>query len=222
MDTKLILLAVGAGAILLILVGIILELSSHGQSFWKKPSVLMVGFVVLAMGGAVAYCYISSVVDKYMVRQKYGGEIIDLCAEPKGVPNLANLPTTSSPWRVAVIEDIGTTARWHDQLPAERRANDKDSTNIIACVERQRQVIETCEYTSGQPIDRVQYYVDVSLFNAENYQMISTFQVWGSIPTTCPSMAARSRAPRQGDDPLGKESSDYFATFYNGLMQTVR
>jgi hypothetical protein len=230
MDTRLILLVAGAGAVVLIIVGALLDSSSKKQqtqagaapkSFCLKPPVIVLGLVLLAIGSAVAYCYISSVLDKRYVREKYGAEIVDLCKDPKGISNPANLPLARPPWKVVVLNDSGTRASWHDQLPAERRAADKASTNVVACVVRRSQVLETCQYTTRN-LERVQYYVDVALFNAENYQMIAAFQVWGSTPETCPGMITRYTPPMRGDDPLGGASSKYFPVFYNAMMQTVR
>lgn len=232
MDTKFIVLAVGAvAAVVLIIVGVTVDSASKKQqaqprsstskSSGLKVTLMVVGLVLLAIGGAVGYCYISSTLAEGRLRDKYGDQIVDLCMDPKGVPDPSNLPTAYVPWKVVVLEDVAARADWHKRLPDERRAEDKASTNIVVCVDTQSKVLETCEYTQ-RTLDRVQHYVEVSLFNAENLQMITTFLIWGSIPEACPDMITRYTPSLRGDDPLETTSPDYFAVFYDTLLQTVR
>jgi hypothetical protein len=232
MDTKmLILLVAGGAALVLIIAGVLLNSSSDNQpsrrsaqqtSSGSKLGCIVFVFIVLAIGAGVAVYFIASEKEKSDVRDKYGVQIADICKTPTGVAaNRSNLPAAVPPWKVVVLDDSGSRHYWHRVLPDDRRAEDQASTNIVVCLAKRDRVVEQCKYTS-RTMDRVQHYVDVTVFNAENLQPISTFQVWGSTPGACPELVTRNTSHPEGDDPFGHGARDYFNTFYTELMKTVQ
>ena len=230
MDTKLILLIVGAGAVVLIAIGALMD--SGEKKAVPKPEVkakpkrsklpaIVLGLIVLAIAAGVAYYLVLVEMEKREVRQKYGAVIADMCQNPSGIASSANLPTAALPWKVVVLDDDGTRNSWHNKLPADRRATDQASTQIVACVQGHKQVIATCEYTT-RTLDRIQYYADITLMNPETGLPITTFQVWGSTPRDCPELVTRNTGTFKGDDPAGSASAKYFDAFYTELMKTVQ
>lgn len=214
----------------LIIIGVLMDSSSRGKaapraaapksSGSRLPAILL-GILVLAIAGGVAAYLILGEMEKREVRQKYGDAIVDLCEGPGGVASPSNLPTAAPPWKVVVLTSDGKRDSWHNALPAERRAEDQASTVIVACLEEHEQVIEECQY-STRSINRIQHYVDVTLFNAASGLPITTFQVWGSVPGACPGVITRRTGDVEGDNPSGLASSGYFDDFYAELTKTVQ
>jgi hypothetical protein len=229
--TMLILLVAGGGALVLIIAGVLLNSSSEKQqptrraaptsSGGSKLGVIILGLIVLAIGAGVAVYFIATEMEKDEVRDKYGDQIADVCKNPAGSANPANLPAAAPPWKVVVIDEDGTRDYWHRVLPDDRRADDQASTNMVVCLDNHEQVVEECKYTS-RTLQRIQNYVDVTVFNAENFQPITTFQVWGSTPGVCPELVTRNTSDPEGDDPGGYGEKEYFNTFYTELMKTVQ
>ncbi len=230
MNTQLILLVAGAGAVVLIIIGVLMD--SGEKKVAPKPvaqakpkrsrlPTIVLELILLAIVAAVAYYLVVIEMEKRDVRQKYGTAIADMCKNPGGIASAANLPTAAAPWKVVVLDGDGTRNGWHNKLPVDRRAADQASTQIVACVQGHKQIIATCEYATRK-LDRIQYYADVTLMNPETGLPITAFQVWGSTPRDCPELVTRNTGTFKGDDPAGSAYAKYYDMFYSELMKTVQ
>ncbi len=219
MNTTTLLAVAGVVGAALVLIGVILEFENRHKARDQKiaaskspyTSYKKAGGCQLTWGNRILFgvclliacCGFGYIAVEYMeknrVKQDYGSVIADMCNHISGSPSQANLDLIPRPYRVVVMETNRTRDGWHNQLPDEVQAEDKASTDIVVCVLKDRaKTIEACPYTSMSGggatnyVYRVQQYYDVFLLNPEHGGIITSFQVFGSMPSACPGIESFS------------------------------
>jgi hypothetical protein len=209
------------GAVLLIGAGIASVLRDRdptsGGGF--NPNVIVV--LLLIFGGAMLVVY--SQLEKWMVKNKYGDRIANMCETTVFTDfSKNNLTSDRFPPRILIMGDNGKRHEWHDDLPDVMRAEDRESTDIVACVmsKKHQQVMETCNYesySSGKvfTVSRVQYYRNVYLVDAATGLPIATIVAWGAGPEYCPQTIVTANRKLMGSDPK-------YTYFYDALYQFLQ
>ena len=214
--------ALVAGAVSLIGLGLIVEIIARQKqpatagpragSVLFPTNWLPMIFVLLLGAGVIGYALLLR--DRAgNIGKTYGEDIAGLCqSAASSTPDERNLKTRIRPFRLVVMKLDGRQHSWHDKLPEEMRAEDRDSIDLVACVgdKRYYDVIESCDYVDGMTggvytIKRIQYYQNVYLLNPDTGQPAKILRAWGSAPEYCPD-------EKYGKDNLtgGEPSYSYF------------
>jgi hypothetical protein len=128
------------------------------------------------------------------ISKTYGDDIAGLCQNAASeTPNERHLKTRVRPFQIVVMNLDGRRHSWHDKLPEEMRAEDRDSIDLVACVgdKKYYEEIESCDYTDSMTggqftIKRIRYYKNVYLLNPDTGQPAKVLRAWGSDPEYCP------------------------------------
>lgn len=151
---------------------------------------LICGIVVVIVGS------IMNAVETGAVRSAYGTTYAEACdGMPSGSESLDNFDTDNSTPRQVLILTGDTQRRddFHSEIPSQWRAEDEDSVSLIACVERESEVIDTCEYDRPSSegnytvdVDREEHSVTVVLINPDTGRIIDSRTVSSDEPDDCP------------------------------------
>jgi hypothetical protein len=144
--------------------------------------------------GVILYFYNK---DSKRAEELYGKEIAEICNPPAGGDAAeTNMPDDPRPLSVAVMDADSTFLHeWHDDLPSDFRAGNRDELRVVICVEMESQVVESCPYYTEDDsdktfmIERVRQDAHLILLNAESGQRISELTVQGESPNECPNTA---------------------------------
>ncbi len=190
--------------------------------------IVLVAAVVLVGAVAVFTDEGLSSVENLLRGDPYENEMGDICQSLDGSVDTLQMPQQPGPWKVAVVNSKGDWHSWYKSLPADRKATDVESTDVLACVSGNRELIkEDCPYTSdgrgvtGQKIyftiRRITLYNDVFLVNPQTQQTFRIIKVYGGEPPLCPDQARKPEG-------INKErgSKPRYDTFYNQLLTAIR
>lgn len=180
---------------------------------------LICGIVVIIVGS------ILNAIETGAVHSAYGSTYASACQPmPFGSDSLDNLNDGSSPRKVLLLTG-GTQRRdaFHSELPKQWRAENEESVSLIACVEHEKTVIETCEYerssnngTYTARIKREQHTTTIALVNPNSGRRIDSLEIIGAEPNKCPDDyddAPTSRIISGGD-----VEWDKFASWIEGYV----
>jgi len=180
---------------------------------------LICGIVAIIVGS------ILNAVETGAVHSAYGSTYASACQPmPSGSDSLDNLNEGSSPRQVLLL--TGDTERrddFHSELPNQWRAENEDAVSLIACVEREKTVVETCEYERPSNngsytarIKREQHTTTIALVNPNTGRRIDSLEIIGTEPDKCPD--------NYDDVPTGRTLSggdvewDEFASWLEGYV----
>lgn len=164
--------------------------------------------------------------EKKEIRDKYGSEVADMCDEPGGgTADVANLPGTNGQFKFLVLTDTGTYHEWHDKLPADLRAEDKETLSAVICLESHTTTVESCPYTDPKDetktvftIERVRPYLDMILLNPQTGARIAERTIQGGEPDACPDEAKGTK----GSTVTKKGRAVAYNDFYTALTEFVQ
>lgn len=152
----------------------------------------VLGIVMVIVGAIMAFVEESNVVSTY------GEQLANSCNPmPVGADSLDNMPQDEAKPLGLLILIAGTRQRhaWFHDVPALWRAETQDAVDLIACVEEEKETLETCEYeregSRGNDyytieIERIQYSTTVVTVNPVTGRRISSLTLEGAEPDACP------------------------------------
>ena len=151
---------------------------------------LICGIIAIIVGS------IMNAVETGAVRSAYGASYAEACdGMPSGSESLDTLDKGDTTPRQVLILTGDTQRRddFHAEMPSQWRAEDEDSVSLIACVERESEVIETCAYERPSDegsytvdVDREEHSVTVVLINPDTGRLIDSMTVDSDEPDDCP------------------------------------
>lgn len=182
-----------------------------------KLSLIVLGVIGLCVCVAVAAVIYSTEQEKKEIRDKFGDEIAKLCDEPAGgAPELANFVNGDAEVRFLVLTNEGMYDDWHDKLPAEMRAGDKESLDVVVCKVASTKQIESCPYTDPDDeskvmftINRVQPVLDLVLLSPSGARIAET-TILGGMPDKCPDEARGSKDSTQTKSGAAVSYNDFY------------
>jgi hypothetical protein len=159
----------------------------------KNFITLIAALVIIGIFAAVIF-YVLQMQERQALIDAYGEDVVAMCKAPGGgTSNRANVPASPRPWKVLLLTHGDEVKHeWHDDLGPDLRADDKEELAIVVCVHEQKErVVEEQPYALERGggtfvVQRVQYYVDIVLLNAETGRRIAEFPVQGNPPDPLP------------------------------------
>lgn len=173
------------------------------------------GIIAILILGVIVMIVINilNAVETANVNNIYGETYASTCQSmPAGQDSDSNLTDAAPPRQMLLL--IANTQRrhpWHDDLPAQWRAETEDEVSLIGCVEEESILIETCEYSrdSARPgdtytvrIKREQSQATVVLVNPTTARRIDSLTVTGAEPPPCPEDDGEFSSGEQRGEPL--------------------
>ena len=149
------------------------------------------------------------------VKEAYGENVADMCDPPAGGQARFSLRPEGD-LKAAVLEvDDSLWHEWHEDLPDNLRADDRDSLGVVICVEEGKEVIERCPYQiQGEDGDftviREQTYAELIYLNAETGERFLESRVTGGEPDECPDTFRAREGSTQTLDSPRVEFNDFF------------
>jgi hypothetical protein len=158
----------------------------------RRLSIIIILLLIICCAGAVAIVVFTMEQEKAEIRDKYGEDVAKLCEEPGGgAADPANLTSADAQIKFLILTDEGMYHDWHDKLPVELRAKDKDELDAVICLQSSSKEIERCPYVDPKDesktlftIVREQPLVDVVLLNPAGAR-IAEFTLSGGMPDEC-------------------------------------
>lgn len=103
-----------------------------------------------------------------------------------GVEDAADYNEAPGIHPIILLNHLGDRHTCTAGLPSDWWPESVDTTELVACVGNEEvEVIQTCYYTGGAPIQRHRYYVMINLVAAQTGETIETHKVRGDPPRHC-------------------------------------
>jgi uncharacterized repeat protein (TIGR02543 family) len=104
--------------------------------------------------------------------------------EGLGIPQTTAYQGNEHP--VVLLDSTGNKHDWSDELPIEWLPTVVEETQLVVCVEEEREIeIETCHYHNGPDITRYRYSLDVELREAKTGNIVAVTTLDGTWPRDC-------------------------------------
>lgn len=89
---------------------------------------------------------------------------------------------------LVLFNENGERSQWSNDLPDSWHPARTGLTDLVACVQDAEHItVENCEYTDGSKIRRMQWVIEVRLYDAQTGGVLLDERVRGPAPKTCPS-----------------------------------
>lgn len=156
---------------------------------------------------------ILNAVETSSVNQIYGETYARSCEPvPTGRETIDNMPELEPAHKLLIlISDSQRRHSWHAELPRQWRADTVEEVVLIACIEEELLLLETCEYLRDSArsedaytvrIRRQQYQTRLIILNAHTAQRIDSRTVTGSEPPECPEDDGRIGSGERRGEPV--------------------
>jgi len=108
----------------------------------------------------------------------------------------------AGPFHLVVVGNDGRHIPWSDRA-ARWRADEVADTELVACIQRQSTLIETCPYIGGSDIDRYRTDVNVRVVTARTAQPVTSFSL-SADPRQCQATEFVSTVRLDGEVPFNQ------------------
>ena len=174
----------------------------------------LVGWSERTVGSIVAiFCVVGLVAAFVWVRfqeDPLGEALQPACRrEPvSGAPDA----TGPAPLRIVVLGNDGERIDWTGH-EADWRATRVEDAALVACVERDYTVVETCDYTGGSDVTRYINVVQVRVVAARTGETLGSFTLNGPEPRACEYSEKKGVTRLDGEDVPFETVSVRLATY---------
>lgn len=104
----------------------------------------------------------------------------------QGVPEAADYKASEGSNTLVLLDSAGEQHSWTGRVPEEWWPESVADTGLVVCVgEEQENLIQTCQYVGGPPIERFQYSVAYQVRAAQTAEVLFTYTIEGNAPRAC-------------------------------------
>lgn len=104
-----------------------------------------------------------------------------------GVSQAADYAQAGEPHSVILLRPSGKRHSWIGEMPEDWWPTSVSDVELVAIVDKKLEtVIQTCEYTGGHKVKRIQYVLDVELREAKTSDVVARTRLYGDVPGNCP------------------------------------
>jgi hypothetical protein len=171
---------------------------------WSQQTVSSIVTVICVVGLVAAFVWVRFQEDplREALQPVCRGELVSGAAEAIG----------SAPLRIVVLGNDGERIDWTGH-EADWRASGVGDAALVACVERDDTVIETCSYRGGSDVTRYIDVVRVRVVAARTGATLGSFTLNGPEPRACEYSEKKSVTRIDGDDVPFETLSARLATY---------
>jgi len=136
-----------------------------------------------------------------MAAQVKMADVIAAC-DRLSIPEAAEYSTKPGIHPVVVVNGAGGWHKLSNTIPKTWQAQSLSELELVACVYPvQTTVIQKCEYSRGGTAKRIQYSMEVDLFDAKTGARLKHLIIEGMSPDSCPDYTSQSVRTVLGGDP---------------------
>ena len=136
--------------------------------------------------------------------------IFSQVCEGTGIPQAAAYQGNIHP--VVLLDSGGHIHEWSKDMPTEW-VTTKEETQLVACLERKANEIETCQYEDAPSITRYRYTLDVVLREAKTGEIVASTTLYGSLPRPCEQTEEYELTVLKGSDVSSEQLQEWLEEY---------
>lgn len=146
-------------------------------------------------------------------------ELGEVCTSENGNDRATSFQETPGihPTLMFNVRSSGIAWAWDDDQPSEWMPESVENVELVACVFRHTDTVETCIYEGDTTLTRYHRWVEISVFTARDRQLLTYHRIDGDMPRQCQGFerfsVGGSTESIYGGDPTDLQVVDYVRLF---------
>jgi len=114
-------------------------------------------------------------------------ELAEVCSSQNGNGTAAAYQDTTSihPTLLYNVDTDGTAWPWDDDQPAQWIPHSVQAAELVACVFRRADTVETCLYEGDVTLTRYRQWVEIWVYTARDRRLLTRHRIDGEMPRPC-------------------------------------